>query len=333
MGAMGKDYYQILGVGKDASEDEVKRQYRKQALKYHPDKNPNNREEAEKKFKLVTEAYEVLSDPQKRKIYDQYGEEGLQGGIPEGGMPGGGMGGGGSGVKFTRFTSGDPFEIFKNMFGSSSPFDTDGGFVRFSSFDDSPFSSPSNSPFGTPRRGDKPPPVECKYYCTLEDIFTGTKKKLNVDRVLPGGKKDKKQFEFEVLPGWKRGTKVTYNDDGGCIQGYPETSMADLVFVLNEKPHPKFQRDSNDLKTKHKIGLTDALVGTTITVKGIDGKEIPVEVPPCLQPGKRLRVKDEGMPIRKQQKVVGRGDLYIEFELKFPTSLTPKEIELLKEAN
>eukprot|EP01006_Ploeotia_vitrea_P067523 TRINITY_DN97549_c0_g1_i1.p1 TRINITY_DN97549_c0_g1~~TRINITY_DN97549_c0_g1_i1.p1 ORF type:complete len:336 (-),score=45.73 TRINITY_DN97549_c0_g1_i1:281-1288(-) len=334
---MGKDYYQILAISKDASDADIKKAYRKLALKYHPDKNPDNKAEAEKKFKLVTEAYEVLSDAEKRKIYDKYGEEGLQGGIPEGGMGGmpGGMPGG---FKFKTsgggggFQGSDPFDIFKQFFGSSSPFDGGSGFMRFSSADDSPFSSPSNSPHVSPTRG-KPPPVECKYYCTLEEIFKGTHKKFNVDRVLPGKKKDKKLFEFDVLPGWKRGTKVTYGNDGGCIDGYPEMLQADLVFVLDEKPHPTFSRDSNDLKMKHKITLTEALLGCKVEITGLDGKKIPVEVPPVVQPGKRLRVKEEGMPIRKQGQVVGRGDLYIEFDVKFPTTLSSKQIELLKQAN
>eukprot|EP00695_Tsukubamonas_globosa_P001273 TRINITY_DN2245_c0_g1_i1.p1 TRINITY_DN2245_c0_g1~~TRINITY_DN2245_c0_g1_i1.p1 ORF type:complete len:118 (+),score=28.01 TRINITY_DN2245_c0_g1_i1:105-458(+) len=112
---MGNDYYQILGVNRDASDDEIKKAYRKLAMKYHPDKNPDNKEAAEKKFKQVAEAYEILSDSKKRAIFDQYGEEGLQGGMP-GGAPGGA---GGASYHFS-----DPNDIFRQFFGTSNPFES-----------------------------------------------------------------------------------------------------------------------------------------------------------------------------------------------------------------
>ncbi|KAK2164520.1 hypothetical protein LSH36_62g00007 [Paralvinella palmiformis] len=111
---MGKDYYKTLGISKGANEDEIKKAYRKMALKYHPDKNKSSG--AEEKFKAIAEAYEVLSDPKKREIYDKYGEEGLKGG---GGMPGAQEGGGGN---FTYTFHGDPHQTFKMFFGDQDPF-------------------------------------------------------------------------------------------------------------------------------------------------------------------------------------------------------------------
>jgi DnaJ-class molecular chaperone len=115
---MGKDYYHILGLSKSATDDEIKKAYRKLALKYHPDKNKSP--EAEEKFKLLAEAYEVLSDKKKRDIYDQFGEEGLKGG---GGGSGGGFGGGGSGPHFTYSFHGDPRQTFAQFFGTENPFE------------------------------------------------------------------------------------------------------------------------------------------------------------------------------------------------------------------
>eukprot|EP00667_Euglena_gracilis_P007607 EG_transcript_7684 len=328
---MGKDYYSTLGISKTATEDEIKKAYRKLAMKYHPDKNPDDKDAAEKKFKLVSEAYEVLSDPEKRKIYDKYGEEGLKGGLPEGGPGGPGAAAGGfpGGAKFT-FHSSDPREIFRQFFGGSSPFDLggEGMAFQFGGFD-SPFSSPSHSPNTSPSR--ERPVVEFQYFVSLEDIYKGCHKKFNVDRRTPDGGMDKKLFEFDVLPGWKKGTKVTFENEGGVAQGYPPTVKADLVFILEEKPHPTFTRDSNDLRAKLELSLSEALLGTKKVLQTLDGRALPIDVPACIQPGKRLRVSGEGMPIRKKGAMADKGDLYLEVSVRFPKSLTPHQQDLVRQ--
>eukprot|EP00668_Euglena_longa_P034363 GGOE01044163.1.p2 GENE.GGOE01044163.1~~GGOE01044163.1.p2 ORF type:complete len:330 (-),score=119.69 GGOE01044163.1:263-1252(-) len=328
---MGKDYYATLGISKDATEEEIKKAYRKLAMKYHPDKNPDDAEAAEKKFKLVSEAYEVLSDPEKRKVYDKYGEEGLKGGIPAGAETGAGGFPGAGGAKFT-FHSSDPRDIFRQFFGGSSPFDLGGENVafQFGGFD-SPFSSPSHSPNTSPSR--ERPVVEFQYFVALEDIYKGCHKKFNVDRRMPDGSTDKKLFEFDVLPGWKKGTKVTFENEGGAAQGFPPNVKADLVFVLEEKPHPTFTRDSNDLRAKLELSLSEALLGTKRSLQTLDGRSLPIEVPACIQPGKRLRVTGEGMPIRKKGAMADKGDLYLEIGVRFPKSLTPQQQDLVRQLN
>lgn len=191
---MGVDYYKILGVDKNAKDDDLKKAYRKLAMKWHPDKNPNNKKDAEAKFKQISEAYDVLSDPQKRAVYDQYGEEGLKGGVPP---PGAGGAGGGA----TYFSTGDiptsfrfnprsADDIFAEFFGSSSPF---GGMcggmrgTRFSSgmFGDGIFSSFSEGGgSGGMHQGGlrKAPPIENKLPCSLEDLYKGTAKKMKISR-------------------------------------------------------------------------------------------------------------------------------------------------------
>lgn len=201
---MGKDYYKILGVDKSANDEQLKKAYRKLALKWHPDRNPNNKEEAEKKFKEIGEAYDVLTDPKKRNIYDQLGEEGLKGGF------GGGGGAGPSGATHFTFTSAD--DIFKNFFGGSDPFaafgssmfgDDDGGNAFGSAFGGAGprmggfnFSSgPSFGGMGSQmggggRRGGRghdhhqhqhqqqaPQVVTHNLLCTLEELYKGTTKK------------------------------------------------------------------------------------------------------------------------------------------------------------
>eukprot|EP00736_Rhodelphis_marinus_P012029 Rmarinus@m.25909 len=124
---MGRNYYEILGVSRDADADAIKKAYRKLAIKWHPDKNPDNQEMASAKFKDISEAYEVLSDPQKRKIYDQFGEEGLKGAGP-GGPGGGGGGAGPGGAGFTyHYTPTNAEDVFKAFFGDESPFAFFGG--------------------------------------------------------------------------------------------------------------------------------------------------------------------------------------------------------------
>lgn len=177
---MGRDYYKILGVDKTANENEIKKAYRKQAMKWHPDKNQNNKEKAEEEFKNVAEAFEVLSDPQKREIYDRFGEEGLKNGM-------GGMGGGGgAGFSFTPSSADDIFQRFFG--GGSGGFDSlfnsglggggmSSGFTRFASSGSRDFFSDLNQPR-------KARPITNTLSCSLEELYTGTVKKMKISRSL-----------------------------------------------------------------------------------------------------------------------------------------------------
>jgi len=136
-------------------------------------------------------------------------------------------------------------------------------------------------------------------------------------------------FEFDVLPGWKRGTKVTFNNDAGVIPGHGDV-QADLVFVMDEKKHPVFQREGSDLHLKRAITLGEALLGGTIVVKSLEGKDVSVQLTGVVQPGKKMTVPECGMPIRKQGKIQGHGDLHIEFNVCLPKSLTAEQKELVK---
>eukprot|EP00796_Vickermania_ingenoplastis_P006688 gene6688-4786_t len=321
---MGVDYYKILGVPRDASASAIKKAYHQLALKYHPDKNTDNREEAERKFKQVSEAYDVLSDEKKKKIYDQFGEEGLKGGMAEDGPGGSGGAGfkgfpGGRGGTYT-FTNSDAFNIFSKMFGSSDPYGGDmfggggPGFTRMfhtSGFGDG-FGTPQQSPPG------EAPSMEFAFQCTLEEIFTGCTKKFKVTRNMPSGS-SAKEFEVNVLPGYKKGTKIRFDREGGMVDGYPPNALADLVFVLDEKDHPRFKRNGADLTTTVHIPLKQALLGTDISVKGIDGKDLTIPLKGVSKNGRKLRVAGSGMPDRKTK---GRGDLYVVIEVDMPERIS-----------
>ncbi|WZY79373.1 hypothetical protein YC2023_025757 [Brassica napus] len=328
---MGLDYYTILKVDKNATEDDLKKSYRKLAMKWHPDKNPTTKTEAEAKFKQISEAYEVLSDPQKRAVYDQYGEEGLSGMPPPGSTGNNGRAGG--------FNPRDAEDIFAEFFGSSPfGFGSAGGgpgrSTRFQSDGGGMFggNNGSENMFRTYSDGTvpkKPPPVESKLPCSLEELYTGSTRKMKISRTIVDANGRQAQ-ETEVLtivvkPGWKKGTKVKFPDKGNeQVNQLP----ADLVFVIDEKPHDLFKRDGNDLITSAKVTLAEAIGGTTVSIKTLDGRNLPVGVTEIVSPGYELVVPGEGMPIAKEKG--NRGDLKIKFDVQFPTRLSTDQKSALK---
>lgn len=236
---MGKDYYKILGITKNATDDEIKKAYRKLALKYHPDKNKSA--EAEEKFKEVAEAYEVLSDKKKRDIYDAYGEEGLKGGTS------GGHENSTGGFSYTFH--GDPRATFAQFFGNTNPFQD------FFGFDD-PFGSgmDENQPFVrlfsmspndniSPSRKEQDPPIEYDLSVSLEKILTGCTKNMKITKkILKNGRLERveKVLAINVKPGWKEGTRITFPKEGD--QGRNKIP-ADIIFVIKDKPHNIFKRE------------------------------------------------------------------------------------------
>ena len=270
---MGKDYYKVLGVTKGASDEEIKKAYRKMALKYHPDKNKSPG--AEEKFKEVSEAYEVLSDKSKKDQYDQFGENGLQSGA-------GGM----DGHNFT-FEFSDPHETFNMFFQGENPFSqyfqTSGpGFTgqrhSYAGFghdpmdiDGDPFGMGGMSGMGNmfnssmrPQQMQKTqdPPIQYDLQVSLEEIYKGTTKKMKITRkVLTADRRttrpEDKMLTIEVKPGWKAGTKITFPKEG---DQKPNRIPADIVFVLKDKPHPHFKREGSDVKFRAKIGLKEVCV-------------------------------------------------------------------------
>ena len=337
---MGKDYYKILGISRDANESEIKKAYRKMALKYHPDKNKSPG--AEDKFKDIAEAYEVLSDPKKKSTYDRFGEEGLKG---TGGMNFG------AGTAFTgQFT--DPHEIFRTFFGGQDPFSgggapsfffggTTGGRVPrnttgkvFSGtngpftdgMEDMEFESFGGMPFGG--RGRKDPPIERHLNLSLEELYYGTVKNLKITKqvVNPDGTTtpQDKVVTITVKPGWKEGTKVTFPEEGDQSPG---RIPADIVFIVKQKQHDKFERIGNDLCYTLNVPLRDALCGANLQIPLIDGQTIQQYTSDIINPKTELRIPNGGMPYSK---VPGKfGDLVLKFNIIFPTSLAPANKELL----
>lgn len=333
---MGVDYYNILKVNRNANDDDLKKAYRRLAMKWHPDKNPNNKKEAETKFKQISEAYEVLSDPQKKAIYDQYGEEGLKDMPPPGSASfpfGNGGGGESSGFNprnaediFAEFFGSSPFGFGSSGPGKSMRYQSEGGV--FGGFGGSENIFRTYSENVTPK---KPPPVESKLPCTLEELYSGSTRKMKISRTVvdANGRQvpETEILTIDVKPGWKKGTKITFPDKGN---EQPNQLPADLVFVIDEKPHDVFKRDGNDITMNHRVTLAEALGGTTINITTLDGRNLSIPVIDIVSPGYELVIAREGMPIVREPG--NRGDLKIKFDVKFPTRLTPEQRAGLKRA-
>ncbi|XP_027062161.1 dnaJ homolog subfamily B member 1-like [Coffea eugenioides] len=342
---MGLDYYKILGVDKKATDDDMKKAYRKLAMKWHPDKNPNNKKDAEAKFKQISEAYDVLSDPQKRAVYDQYGEEGLKAGVPPPDTAGGPGGttffSTGGGPTSFRFNPRSPDDIFSEIFGFSGFGGMGGGSgmrgSRFGGmFDDSMFSSfegGGSGPGGSMHQQAirKAPAIEQNLPCTLEELYKGTTKKMKISREVLDTNSGKIMPVEEILtinikPGWKKGTKITFPDKGNELPG---VAPADLVFIIDEKPHRVFTREGNDLIVTQKVSLTEALTGYTAHLTTLDGRNLTIPVTSVIHPTYEEVVRGEGMPLPKDPSK--KGNLRIKFDIKFPARLTASQKAGIKE--
>jgi len=315
------------------------------AVKWHPDKNPNNKEEADEKFKEIGRAYDVLSDPKKRKIYDQVGEEGISG----------------SADPSAHFTFQNADDIFKQFFGTSNVFDIfgEGGDVipGMSSFSfggqfpggmggmggmggshgmhGSHGSHGSHGMHGMHGMGRQqkrqPEPIVRPLNCTLEELYDGTAKRMKIKRKRlnrDGTTRDEeKVLEIEVKKGWKAGTKITFPKESDEMPG---EVPADIQFVIAEKPHPTFRREGNNLKYTHRLSLKQALIGTTVAVKTLDDRSIRIPINKIVHPGYVHKVVGEGMPLSKNPQE--KGNLLIEFEIIFPTRLTEQQKATLASA-
>ncbi|KAI3429962.1 J domain-containing protein [Psidium guajava] len=330
---MGVDYYNILKVNRNASDDDLKKAYKRLAMIWHPDKNPTSkRSEAEAKFKQISEAYDVLSDSQKRQIYDLYGEEALKSGqFPPRGGPhyahrqnqSNHHQFNGNGASF-RFSPRDAEDIYAEIFGSES---NGGGGRGRRAYGDGFFrtsngvASASNGGGGELR---KEAPVENVLPCGLEELYRGAKKKMKISRTISDGFGKSRTVEeiltIEIKRGWKKGTKITFPEKGNQEPG---VIPADLIFVVDEKPHSVYKRDGNDLVVNQEITLLEALTGKNLELTTLDGRNLVIPLTEIIKPGFEMVVQGEGMPISREH---GRkGNLRIKFDVKYPSRLTAEQ--------
>ncbi len=292
--ATKRDYYDILGVTKSASAGELKKAYRKQALEWHPDRNKSP--EAEQKFKEINEAYEVLSDSQKKAAYDQFGHSAFApGGSPgAGGAPGGGPFGGAQGGQ-TRTGRYGPFTYTYTSYGGQNPFEGAGFTDPFEIFEQ--FFGGA-SPFG--RQQQKP-------HYRLEVSFMEAAKGVEKEVIIEG-----KRRKIKIPAGADDGTHIAF---------------ADFDVTVGVRPHPTFRRDSSDVYIEAAVPLTLALLGGEIEVPTIDG-DVKLRVRPGTQPGTTIRLRERGIPHLRGR---GRGDQYVRIITLIPEKLTRHQQELVRE--
>ncbi|MBU2019783.1 MAG: molecular chaperone DnaJ [Bacteroidetes bacterium] len=337
-----RDYYEILGVSKNASEAEIKKAYRKLALQYHPDKNPDD-SSAEAKFKEAAEAYEVLSNQEKRQKYDRFGHSGMSGGFGGGGMD-----------------MNDIFSQFGDIFGGGFGGGSFGGGGR----------SGSRQSRGTNLR--------VKMKLTLEEIAEGVTKKIKVNKLVNapgvtyktcqtcggsgrltkmtqtflgamqtqaachtchgagksvdhkpsdadanGLKRQEEVIEIDIPGGVEEGMQLSVSGKGnaGPFNGIP----GDLIVVIEELPHAQLRRDGENLHYDAYINFVDAVLGESIEIPTVNGKA-KIKVEPGTQSGKMLRLKGKGLPVLQRGYT---GDLFVHINVWTPKKVTKEEKELL----
>jgi curved DNA-binding protein len=303
------DYYEVLGVKKDCSTQDIKKAYRKLAMQYHPDRNKGDKE-AEEKFKKISEAYAVLTDPEKRKQYDTFGESGFQQRYSQEDIFRGfdlgdilkefGLGGLGGSFR-TSGGEGNPFETF--FFQSGGP---GGGRASYRS---------------TAQQPVKGSDLTYELLVSLHEILTGSEKTISLRR-----ETKTENVSVKIPKGIKAGQKLRLAGKGSpSPYGGPP---GDLFLIIKEQPHPVFIRDGNNLTIEQHIPFSKACLGSEISVKSLEGKELKVKVPAGIQPHAKLRLKGHGLPAGKTG---GRGDIYVKITVDVPKNLSDEQKKLVNE--
>jgi curved DNA-binding protein len=304
-----KDYYKILGVERNASKDDIKRAYRKLALKTHPDRNPGNAK-AEEHFKEINEAYQVLSDPEKRSRFDQLGEsysQWQQGGAPAGGFkwedwftnsPSGNVRVGVGGLEDIL---GDEFsEFFRRIFGGMPDMEV------------------PRAGRGSTQRNQRTqiPAYQQEITISLTEAFKGTTRQIEIDG---------HRLEVKIPPGAKTGTKVRV---ASTIPTGTAGQKGDLYLLIQVAEDPRFKVKGNDLHIEVAIDLYTAVLGGEITVQTLSGNVV-LTIPAGIQPGQSIRLTGRGIP--RLNSPGNMGDLYAHIKVKIPHNLTPRQKELFQE--
>ncbi|KAI8349220.1 DnaJ domain-containing protein [Choanephora cucurbitarum] len=302
-----KNYYEMLGITKDATENDIKKAYRKLALKYHPDRNkdPN----AKQRFQQISEAFEVLSNPQKRRDYDTE-------------------------RPWSANQHDFPFfaeDLFAKFFSSTSP-----GYSSASDEDDSFLNdhfyrgphSFYQTPPSPPLTSKKPQSVKRPLHVSLDDLYKGTTKRLKVTRTLNNQTTDK-ILTVDVKPGSKSGSKIRFPGEGDTL---PSGTQQDIEFEIQEKPHPVYTRQGDNLCITMKITLLEALTGFRKTILKLDGTTtvITSDGSRIFQTGDEDILIGEGMP--KEDQLGEKGDLIIRYQVEFPQKLNSKQRQYLQKA-
>ncbi len=300
------DYYQALGVSRDATPDEIKKAYRKLAMKYHPDKAKGDKKQAEEKFKQISEAYAVLSNPEKKKEYDEFGSQAFKQKFSQEDI-------------FRGFDFSDIFEggggenIFSRLFGGLGGGRSRGRTRVFRYGGPEGYQSEIQPPKGQDLQVEMP--------ITLHEMAFGADKLVSFSHE---GQVEK--ISVKIPPGTLPGKKLRLTGKGSPspLGGPP----GDLYVKLKEVEHPVFKREGGDLYVDRKIKFTEATLGTKVTIPTLDGKTMSLKVPPGTQSHTKMRLKNYGLPSANGKT---RGDQFVRIIVETPADLTKKQKALLEE--
>ena len=342
---MARDYYDVLGLSKSASDSEIKSSYRKLAMKYHPDKNPDDKK-AEDNFREITESYEILKDPQKRAAYDQYGHAAFSQGS-SGGNPGGGFGGGFSDIFEDMFGMGGEQGRRSAATGSDLRYDLSVSLEQAFSGDQMeisltvPTKCESCNGSGA-NKGSQP--KQCNQcgghgkvraqqgFFTIERTCaacSGVGETIS-DPCRPckgqGRVNKSKKLSVNVPAGVDNGTRIRLSGEGEA--GARGSAPGDLYIFIDIKEHSLFQRDGKDTFIEVPVSIVDAVLGNSIQVPCVDGSKAKMNLSSGTQSGTRLRMKGKGMPALRGG---SRGDQYVEINVETPVGISKKQEDLFKQ--
>lgn len=312
---MGFDYYGILGVKRSCNQLEIKKAYRRLALKYNPEKHDNN-ENIIKIFALIAEAYEVLVDHKHRAVYDQYGEEGLKKGVP------------GPTEYIQPYTyHGDPLQTFHEFFGTTNPY------ADLLDYYENP-PPMFDSPLGKGYK-EKDPTIVRPLALSLEEVYKGGLKKMKIQRLVFTDetcselKLREKVLTIPIKSGIYPNTEIKFKEEGD--QG-PTRIPADVIFVTEDRPHDTYVKSGlSDLLTVHTISLEDALCGITITLKTLDDRILRIKINDVITPTYEKIIENEGLPIPACPNKA-KGNLILRFHIEFPEYLSKRSKSAFRNA-